>query len=78
MRSSGPEISRICTRLSLHQFEKINKLFELWGKNLEWSQPSSKYDDGDSADGESEPESTLLRVHMGYTYAAELSGAVKF
>jgi len=63
--------------LASGQFEKINRFFELWGKNLEWSHPSSKYDDGE-ADGESEPENTLLRVHMGYTYAAELSGAVKF
>lgn len=52
----------------------IEKFFQLWGKNMEWVEPSSKYDES-VVDSE---ENTLLRVHMGLAYAAELSGEVKF
>jgi len=52
----------------------IDKFFALWGKNVEWVQPSSKYVGGDV----DQKKNTLLRVHMGFTYAGELSGDVKF
>jgi hypothetical protein len=54
--------------------QSTEKFFELWGKNVEWTTPSSQYADG-KVDSE---ENTLLRVHMGYTHAAELSGEVRF
>lgn len=80
--------------LASGQDEKIPTFFHLWGTNIEWVQPSSKFDD-DEGDGEVPPDTeaggggggglgginlnnTLLRAHMGYTYAAELSGNVKF
>jgi len=61
------------------QYAKIPKFFRLWGRNIEWTQPSCKYEHRpEEAEGEYDPGNTLLRVHMGYTYAAELSGDVKF
>ncbi|KAG0704662.1 hypothetical protein DFH29DRAFT_848626 [Suillus ampliporus] len=58
-----------------HPQTTIDKFFELSGKNIEWACPSSNY-----ADKEDDPENqnTLLRVHMGYTYAGETCGEVKF
>ncbi|KAG0694126.1 hypothetical protein DFH29DRAFT_859812 [Suillus ampliporus] len=48
----------------------IDKFFELWGSSIEWAHSSSNYVDGE--------HNTLLRAHMGYTYAGETSGEVKF
>ncbi|KAG0694123.1 hypothetical protein DFH29DRAFT_1035290 [Suillus ampliporus] len=50
--------------------ETIDKFFKVWGSNIEWAHPSSNYADGE--------HNTLLRAHMGYTYAGETSGEVKF
>ncbi|KAG1747906.1 uncharacterized protein EDB91DRAFT_1235818 [Suillus paluster] len=48
----------------------IDKFFELWGSNIEWASSSVNYTDGE--------HNTLLRAHMGYTYAGETCGEVKF
>ncbi|KAG1742403.1 uncharacterized protein EDB91DRAFT_311129 [Suillus paluster] len=48
----------------------IDKFFELWGANLEWAHPSSNFAKG--------KHNTMLRAHMGYTYAGETCGEVKF
>lgn len=58
--------------LASGQHEKIQKFFDLWGQNQEWAGQSKhgKYDPADP--------NTMLRVHMGCTYAGELSGEVKF
>ncbi|KAG1733554.1 hypothetical protein EDB19DRAFT_1855077 [Suillus lakei] len=52
--------------------ETIDKFFELWGKNIEWTAQSKHgtYDEKDP--------NTILRAHMGYAYAGETSGEVKF
>lgn len=55
----------------------IEKFFKLWGKNIEWVYPSSRYvDEGRST--EDPNTNTMLRVHMACTYAGETSGEVKF
>lgn len=55
----------------------IEKFFKLWGKNIEWVCPSSRYvDEGRST--EDPDTNTMLRVHMACTYAGETSGEVKF
>ncbi|KAG2039459.1 hypothetical protein BDR03DRAFT_860009 [Suillus americanus] len=58
--------------LTSGQHEKIQRFFDLWGQNVEWA--------GQSTHGKHDPAdpNTMLRVHMGYTYASELSGEVKF
>ncbi|KAG1822477.1 uncharacterized protein BJ212DRAFT_1328096 [Suillus subaureus] len=58
--------------LTSGQHEKIQKFFDLWGQNEEWV-GQSKHGKHDPAD-----PNTMLRVHMGYTYAGELNGKVKF
>lgn len=58
--------------LSSGQDEKIQTFFDLWGKNVEWT-GQSKLGTHRAAD-----PNTMLRVHMGYTYAGELAGEVKF
>ncbi|KAG0694127.1 hypothetical protein DFH29DRAFT_1073006 [Suillus ampliporus] len=50
--------------------ETIDMFLDLWGSNIEWTCPSSNYADG--------KHNTLLRAHMGYTYAGETSGEIKF
>ncbi|KAG2151137.1 uncharacterized protein EDB93DRAFT_295054 [Suillus bovinus] len=52
----------------------IKKFFKLWGENVEWVYPSSLCG---KEEGSTE-ENTMLRVHMGFTYAGEISGEVKF
>jgi hypothetical protein len=58
--------------LASGQEEKIQTFFNLWGKNVEWT--------GQSTPGKkkSADPNTILRAHMGYTYAGELAGEVKF
>ncbi|KAG1873094.1 flavin-containing amine oxidoreductase-domain containing protein [Suillus subluteus] len=58
--------------LTSGQHEKIQRFFDLWGQNVEWA-GQSKHGKHDPAD-----PNTMLRVHMGYTYAGELTGEVKF
>jgi len=57
--------------LASGQDEKIQRFFDLWGQNIEWT--------GQSKHGKHDPSdpNTMLRVHMGYTYASELAGEVK-
>ncbi|KAG1873114.1 hypothetical protein F4604DRAFT_2011818 [Suillus subluteus] len=58
--------------LASRQHEKIQRFFNLWGKNEEWT--------GQSKHGKHHPTdlNTMLRVHMGFTYAGELTREGKF
>lgn len=58
--------------LASGQHSKIQKFFDLWGRNMEWA--------GQSKHGKYDPDdlNTMLRVHMGCVYAGELTGEVKF
>jgi hypothetical protein len=55
----------------------IKKFFKLWGKNIEWVYPSSRYVDEGRSTGDPNTN-TILRVHMACTYAGETYGEVKF
>ncbi|KAG1869404.1 hypothetical protein DFJ58DRAFT_855718 [Suillus subalutaceus] len=58
--------------LASGQHDKIQRFFDLWGKNEEWT--------GQSKHGKHHPTdpNTMLRVHMGFTCAGELTREVKF
>ncbi|KAG1873113.1 hypothetical protein F4604DRAFT_1681177 [Suillus subluteus] len=59
------------------QHDKIKTFFGLWGQNEEWT-GQSKYGILPSDHGPVDLDNTILRAHMGYTYAGELAGEVKF
>ncbi|KAG1869407.1 hypothetical protein DFJ58DRAFT_63493 [Suillus subalutaceus] len=63
--------------LSSRQHDKIQRFFDLWGQNEEWS-GRSKYRILPGDHGPVDLDNTILRAHMGYTYAGELAGEVKF
>ncbi|KAG1898907.1 uncharacterized protein F5891DRAFT_1190404 [Suillus fuscotomentosus] len=58
--------------LASGQQEKIQRFFDLWGQNVEWT-CQSKHGKHDPTD-----PNTILRVHMGCAYAGELAGQLKF
>ncbi|OAX41858.1 hypothetical protein K503DRAFT_436190 [Rhizopogon vinicolor AM-OR11-026] len=63
--------------LSSGQHDRIEEFFRLWGTNVEWAQLPTEPPTEDGSGG-FDPEDHLLGVHMRYTYAAELTGDIKF
>lgn len=60
--------------LASGQRDQLQTFFGLWGQNEEWTGRSKFYGMYDPTD----LDNTILRAHMGYTYAGELAGEVKF